>query len=374
MEVACEYPPPVSSPGTQIMPVPTSTSHNLAVASAQTQLVDYLGASINGRRSQGVENLQALHHFQEVTCHTFGAAFHVMRTVVGNNIWQHPYLMHMAIAVSSGHQRRLLGKSSQSKKLRTLEFDEVNHWQSGLQMFQTELSRRNPTPGPNCLDFDSMVAAIFLTIVFTFAMHDGNGDRNSITDDEDFVQRIITPMSSTGGFRALQAIRDGPIETSLWIPILYASDDADGSFTSSTQGTEGLPPAFVQLCELDENSSSDTSSYHAILRHLTPLLKMEPTPRNLSKLFAFSGRLHRTFRPLVAENDPRGLLLLAWWLALLRQIDEWFVRAWAESACNSIVAYLSTAPDPRIQALLVFPATFGTADFSWIWGNELDNN
>lgn len=298
----------------------------------------------------------------------------VMHTVVGNNIWQSPYLMHMTIAVSSGHQRRLLGASSPLQKLRALQFEEMSHWQTGLQIFQSELSRQNLVAESERMDFDSMVAAMFLTIVFTLSMQDWDGDGSLAARKNDFMQHIVIPMSSTGGFRALQAIETTPSETSLWVSLLYLADDANGSFTSRTQGTEGLPPVFVHLCELDEQSSSDTNPYHAILRHLTPLLQMQPIPRNFIKLFAFGGRLTSTFRPLVAEKDPRGLLLLAWWLALLRQVDEWWVRAWARSACNSIVDFLSSAPDPRIQALLVFPATFGTADFSWIWRDELDSH
>lgn len=343
----------------------------MAVASARTQLIDFLGASGGQHQAQGLESFR---HFQEATCHTFGGDMmsQVMQTIVAANIWHDAYLTHLVIAVSAGHQRRLLGPSSQTKKLRELRLEELSHWQTGLQLFQAELSCRNPPPGPERMDFDSMVAAMFLTIVFTFATQDGNLEGNVTVGGNDFEQSIITPISSTGGFRALQAIWPGPNENSVWIPVLYAADDANGSFTSKKPGAEGLPPAFVQLCELDHHSTSEMSPYHAILRHLTPLLQMELTPRDMSKLFAFGGRLHRTFRPLAVRKDPRGLLLLSWWLALLRQVDEWWIRAWARHACNLIVAYLSTASDPRIQALLVFPATFGTADFSWIWRDERD--
>lgn len=347
----------------------------MAVASASTQLADFLGSNGSPHQIRHYEGLKALHHFLEATCHTFGGDMitQVMHQVVGNNVWEYPFLTHMVIAVSSGHQRRLLGQSSNTKRLRSLGLEEMSHWQIGLQMFQSKLSRQTSGSEPELMNFDSVVSAIFLTIVFTLAMQDGNAENRSTAQEEDFVQRIIDPMSSTGGFRALQAIQVTPSETSVWMSALDTADDPNGTFTSRTPGTEGLPTAFVQLCELDEHSSSVANPYHAILRHLTPLLQMKPAPRNWSKLFAFSGRLHSTFRPLVAERDPRALLLLAWWLALLRQVDEWWIRAWARSECESVVAYLSGSTDPRVQSLLMFPTTFGTADISWIWGEELDS-
>lgn len=323
---------------------------------------------LSNQRQQS-DSIRALRHFQLVTCNTFGGDVvnEVMHRVVAKDVWEAPFLMHLVLAVSAGHQRRLFNSDGQQGQIHELEFAEASHWNDGLQLYRTELARKGPPPGPARANFDAMVAAMFLTIVFTFALEDGTARNHSASGDNVFIQRVLNPMASTSGFKVLQVINNAPIMDSPWMPVFCAADDNIGSFTSDLQGIEGLPPAFVNLCELDYLSTSHENPYHKILRHLTPLLDMNLAPENMNKIFAFGGRLHTTFRPLVVEKDTRGLLLLSWWLALLRQVDEWWVREWARASCKSIVTHLSALHDPRIQALLVFPATFGAADFSWVW-------
>jgi hypothetical protein len=365
MGIDCEY--AASTTTVSLTPSPTSTEYSMAVTSAQSALDDYLGLDAIGSQGQST-GIHALRHFQTATCNTFVGAHlsKVMHTVVAKEIWSSPYLMHMVLAVSSGHQRRLLQTHGQKAQLRELGIVEASHWQDGLQLYQGELVRKDPPPGPARTDFDSMIAAMFLTTVFTFASEDGTLDIDSTTGDDDF-GRILSPMASTVGFKALQATGTGLSSDSPWISVFHAAANSSGSSTIDEQGIKGLPPAFVQLCELDENSSSHDNSYHKILQHLTPLLKMKMDSRNTNKIFSFGGRLHATIRPLVEAKDIRTLLLLSWWLSLFRIADKWWTTGWARACCKSIVAHLTPIPDSRIQALLVFPASFGTADYSWIW-------
>jgi hypothetical protein len=371
MNVDCEY-IAVVSPYTEVSTSsPTPLGHNLAIGSAQSDLVRYLGASATQQHS----DIRALRHFQDLTCNTMGGdtVNRVMHMVVAKDVWESPYLMHMVLAVSSGHQRRLLDAYGQQKQLRALEFAEAAHWHRGLQLYQTDLARKvQPSEGASETGFDIVVAAMLLTIIFTFALEDGSAHTGRPASDNEFITRILNPMASTGGFRALQIIYDAPGRGSPWASVFCAADDDVGNFTSDKQGIEGLPPAFVRLCELDDSSSSHDNPYHKILRHLTPLLDMKLDPKNMNKIFAFGGRMHTTFRPLAMQKDTRALLLLSWWLALLRQVDEWWIKAWARASCHSVVTYLLTLPDPRIQDLLVYPATFGSVDISWIWRESID--
>jgi hypothetical protein len=352
---------------------PSSTEYSMAVTSAQTALDDYLGLDVVGNLGQNT-GIHALRHFQTATCNTFVGAHlsTVMHTVVAKEIWSSSYLMHMVLAVSTGHQRRLLQTHGQKEQLRELGILEASHWQDGLQLYQGELSRKFPPSGPARTDFDSIIAAMFLTTVFTFASEDGTLDTNFKTGDDDDFGRILSPMDSTVGFKALQVVGTGLNSDSPWTRVFYAASKSSGSLATDEQGIKGLPPAFVKLCELDENSSSDGNAYHRILRHLTPLLKMKLDSQNTNKVLSFGGRVHNTIRPLVMAKDTRTLLLLSWWLSLFRVADKWWTTGWARECCKSIVAHLSSIPDPRIQALLIFPASFGTADYSWIWKNETE--
>jgi hypothetical protein len=297
----------------------------------------------------------------------------IMRMVVAKDVWEAPYLMHMVLAVSSGHQRRLLDVYGQQKQLRALKVAEASHWHQGLQLYQADIARKvRPSEVTSDTGFDTVVAAMYLTIIFTFALEDGSAHTGRPASDNEFITRVLNPMASSRGFKALQIIYGAPSRNSPWAVIFNAADNDLGRFTSGEAGTEGLPPALVRLCELDDSSTSEGNSYHKILRHLTPLLDIEQDPKNLNKIFAFGGRMHTTFRRLVLQKDTRALLLLSWWLALLRHIDEWWVKAWAITSCRDLVTYLSTVSDPRIQDFLAYPATFGTANISWIWREGID--
>jgi hypothetical protein len=344
----------------------------MAVTSAQTALDDYLGLDVGGDLGQNT-GIHALRHFQTATCNTFVGAHlsKVMHNVVAKEIWSSPYLMHMVLAVSSGHRRRLLQTYGQKEQLRELGILEASHWQEGLQLYQSELARKFPPSGPARTDFDAIIAAMFLTTVFTFASEDGTLDIDSATSDDD-LGRILSPMDSTIGLKALSVVGTGLRSDSPWIRVFHAASNSPGSITSDEQGITGLPLAFVKLCELDEISSSHDNAYHRILRHLTPLLKMKLDSQNMNKVMSFGGRLHTTIKPLVIAKDARTLLLLSWWLSLFRVADKWWTTGWARACCKSIVAHLSQIPDPRIQALLVFPASFGTADYSWIWRDGIE--
>ena len=175
-------------------------------------------------------------------------------------------------------------------------------------------------------------------------------------------------MAMTGGFRALPPdLGDGVSE---WIPVLKGSDDAHGSFSDKSPGTNGIPEAFLSVCGLDDDELRENNPYHKILRQLAPLLRMAPSPNNMNKLLGFSGRTWVDFRPLLERKDQRALLLFAWWLALLGQVDEWWITTRARTACMAVVHYLSATKDPRVQALLVYPASPDSTDYTWIWGGD----
>jgi len=158
------------------------------------------------------------------------------------------------------------------------------------------------------------------------------------------------------------------LDNFVWRQVLPGSDDDRGTFSDGSEtGIVGLPPAFVNLCDLDEHSTNENNEYHYILRLLTPLLRLKADPENFAALMAFCGRTLPTLRPLVLSRDPIALLLLSYWFALTAQIDQWWLTQRARSECMAIVQYLSGLGNPKITALLPFPASFGQASLSYIW-------
>ena len=154
---------------------------------------------------------------------------------------------------------------------------------------------------------------------------------------------------------------------SIWKPVITQSDDVEGTFSNGIVSIEGLPIAFVELCDITAVSSRASNDYTHIVRLLSPLLRLEPDPENFTKLISFSGRTWPEFRPLLLRKDPRALLLLSYWFALLRQIDQWWLIQRARTECVAITAYLNELRDPHISALLSFPKSFGHTGLSVIW-------
>jgi hypothetical protein len=126
-----------------------------------------------------------------------------------------------------------------------------------------------------------------------------------------------------------------------------------------------LLPAFVRMCNLDASSCAANNPYHTIVRALTPLLlHMRGTSLRFGPVIAFGGRCWTAFRPLLQRKDERALLLLAYWLVLLGQCDQWWMSTRARTECAAIVYYLSNVADVAsevVRALLVYPASFGAA-------------
>lgn len=263
-------------------------------------------------------SLRLLQHFQATTSLTMGSTTckGVMHNFVAMKAWHHPHLMHIVMAVSSAHLKRLY--ADQLQKFQQFSITEAAHWQTGLKLYRESIS------GPPKHDFDATIATTFLTIMFTFALDDEVPLDAYGGEDEQKFQNALNPLAATGGFRAMRSIFGEFMNTSIWKIVLSDSDDDKGTFSNSEEaGVNGLPPALVDLCELNERSTAENSEYHHIARLLTPLLKIDFSDDNFTKLIAFAGRTWPSFQPLILRRDPRGLLLLSYWFALLSQVDQW---------------------------------------------------
>lgn len=408
----CVYTPsPQRSPKTLFVDerasVPlTSNMHTMCVDAAETELGDLLsltsGLKISSVPSGSVRILQ---HFQNFTSLTLGgnACRTVFHGVVAKKAWDvsNPYLMHMVLAVSCAHLKRLYADPEQIKLYQQYSIAEAAHWQRGLQLYQkllqsgasgvkedamslsrecsplaSEVYSSSSEDGDDSRpDFDATLATTFLTIIFTFSLDDDIPADAYTDSDEDKFRHAINPLAATGGFRALRGVFGDFMHDSCWRPVLMGSDDSKGTFSNSEQpGIKGLPTAFVELCGLDHNSNAENNEYYHIVRLLAPLLHLDHDSSNFTKLIAFSGRTWPFFRPLVFRKDPRGLLLLAYWFALLRQLDQWWLTKRATTECAAIVNYLFQVDNPEITALLSFPASFGTSDLSYIWESDYSDS
>ena len=340
---------------------------------ANSMSVDVLETDLDGLLSLTSEldissaptsSVRILQHFQACTSLTLGgnrcqAVFHCF---VAQKAWEHSYLMNMVLAMSSAHLKRLHAGASQLKLHQTYSRAEAADGQAGLQLQQKEL-KGNSKP-----DFDATVATLMLTIMFTFSLDDDIPQDAYASEDDEKFRHAINPITVAGGFRALRDIFGDFMNASIWKIVLRGSDNDRGTYSNGDQaGIEGLPVAFVNLCNFDTRSTKDNNEYHFVVRLLMPLLRLEPDVENFVKLMSFAGRTWPYLRPLLLRRDPRGLLLVSYWFAMLGQLDQWWLTQRAKSECTAIVIYLSRLGDPKIIRLLSYPASFGQADLSYLW-------
>ena len=346
---------------------PSSHMYSMSVDLVGADLNDLFGKTADCSLPQvAASNIRALQHFQSVTCHTMGHTplAEVMETHVGKTAWQHPYLMHMVLAISYAHKKYLQPNQLAPGQRQNYDMAEALHWHKALQQYRLRLSQCSGSSlVPN---LDCLVSVTFLIIAYTHALDDDIPIDALIRDDPVTLEHLIDPIAATTGFRALR-YGFGFDSFFVWKGVLVASDDDDNTYTKETPGTERLPPAFVDLCGLDENSTSENHPYHKLVRLLTPLLLLKPSMDNCGKLFAYMGRTWPSWQPLIQAKDPRALLLLSWWLVLLRQVNKWWTTTRTKTSCLAIVAYLYTVPEPKVHALLEYPASYGETGYSRIW-------
>ncbi|KAK1058953.1 hypothetical protein LTR74_013010 [Friedmanniomyces endolithicus] len=310
-----------------------------------------------------ISTVRLLQHFQSIASATLGDSTvqHVMSSHVAHNSWSQPYTMHMLLAVSSAHLKRLTLASITPEASRRSSLAEAEHWHNGLALYRAALASRSTAH-----NVDALIGTTFLSVIFAFALEDQIPANAFLTNYDEAVAHALSPLAAGSGILALdQAV---PMQSAVaWMPVLRKGNDRVGTYTDQSPGTAGLPPAFVQLCGMDERSSAANNEYHSILRLLAPLLRLERSVEHFTKLIAFGGRTFGLFRPLLRKRDARALLLLGYWIALLRQLDQWWLNVRVRSSCLAIVTYLRTVGDLGVEALLAFPASGGEGGYGYLW-------
>jgi hypothetical protein len=205
--------------------------YSMSVDLVETDLDSLLDMSASLKISDDpTSNVRILQHFSSFTSLTLGGTKcrSVMHSFVSQKAWEHAFLMHIVLAVSSAHLKRLHCDASQLRLHQQFSIAEAAHWQAGLQLYREVLATGKP-------DFDATVATTFLTIIFTFALDDDIPQDAYSGGDEDKFRHAINPLAATGGFRALRILFGQFMNTSVWKVVLQGSDDDQGTFSDGGQ-------------------------------------------------------------------------------------------------------------------------------------------
>lgn len=123
------------------------------------------------------------------------------------------------------------------------------------------------------------------------------------------------------------------------------------------QGLDGIPRAWVDLCEITPSSTRQNNPYHSTVRAICDWLR--PNEKEMSKsavYFSFIGGVHQEYSRLLQVKDHRALLILSYWYGMLVSSDFWWCHTRAYVECQAICKFLERHANQRIRAMLDFPA------------------
>lgn len=194
-----------------------------------------------------------------------------------------------------------------------------------------------------------------LCYVFSFAIEKINPLDSWVLSDD---PSAMNWLSVQGGLRCLLEFLHPWLSDSVWSDSFKRSSTYE-FYDDHRMGREDLDPTLATLCDIDDTTTEETNPFHWPLRMLSPLLRIPRDQLEESRITNFMGRLPPDYLNLLASKEPRALLLLAYWLALMcSSVHEWWVYARVRSECLAICMYLERCGDERIVDfnLLEFPA------------------
>ncbi|PMD34944.1 hypothetical protein L207DRAFT_436222 [Hyaloscypha variabilis F] len=262
---------------------------------------------------------------------------HCLQLMVGA-----PYLLHAVLAFSSSHLSFLHPSERRYRVTATFHYD------LSLASYSSQIST-----GLDASNADSLLGCCYLHTMLAF--------RNLQLDDDSQEGNALTWLRTMQGTSILRSnlnpclnnsvLHPLNLESRSWEEVICNHLDSGDSWASKAS------QALHQFCGVNSKSVLEENLYEDPLCRLCQLIQLEIGPDNIGMFMSFIGRLRSSFVELLDRNDPKAMMILCYWCALLSQIDQWWIVASATSECLRLCKLLYVVPDQRIQDLLEFPAS-----------------
>ncbi|KAL2830441.1 hypothetical protein BJY01DRAFT_118846 [Aspergillus pseudoustus] len=270
----------------------------------------------------------------------------VMRSEMLHVAFDNPYLMYTILGCGILHMNRM-NPGDESRELAEAYF-----WQQAIGLYSRALEA-----GINEKSFSPLVSGCMLMGITSLAPL-----KCSIQDSWVFTGRDsdLNWLAVQGGLNCILSIAAKYIPNSIWdVAFSTANGYEQKLFRYDIEkGREGLHPKLADLCEIDDETTGDTSPYYFALKILSPLLELEPNAENAAHCATWMGRLEPEFVALCRRRDPRALVILAHWMGLMCTLSAW--QMWVEGRvrleCIAVCMYLENLGDPTILPFLEYPA------------------
>ncbi|KAF7928812.1 uncharacterized protein EAE97_009654 [Botrytis byssoidea] len=292
---------------------------------------------------------ELLDHFTEVTTPWVGSQSfqHIIQQHGLSISLKAPYLMHAILAFSASHLHYLHPKEKKYGIAFTL------HYSKSLSSYSSELRT-----SLNAKNADAIIASSYLHTMLTFI--NIQPDSNIDTDGSG----RLTWLRAMRGVSILWDTSDMNchLQDSILLDMKHDPKFLNEGPCNHDKPDDvnpwalGASRALHRLFEGEQDSKVFKDSYEGPLRHLCQLIRLGTGQDTICTFMSFVGELPDSFVQLLDQKDPRALLILCYWSALLSQIDYWWVIDPATAVCSRLCAYLDRIHDERIRSLLHYPA------------------
>lgn len=300
--------------------------------------------------------LQTLHHFDSVTYCSMGSEMgqRIIRSCMHQLVADTPYLMHAINGVSAEHLCHLLPEAQHPVQHKQSRLAGAYHWQKALRLFREEIAT-----GANPSNMDALISSVMMICVHQFKLTDSLPDpsKSFVFAPPEQRDEFLKWITIHHGFKAIQAELGDLVWQSVWNPVFYDSDFKDTAprFTDPDAGDE-THALFLDLCEITDESSPESSAYYEPLEYLLFVRQLPPSVNRFNKLVTFVATIEGQYLALLLKRDKRALLILVHWLALMSEIQQWWISGRVRAECVAITTFLMHDRDERMRRLLVFPA------------------
>jgi hypothetical protein len=298
---------------------------------------------------------QTFGHFDTVSC-TMGSAMgqQITRTTAHQLAIDTPYLLHAMNGVAAEHLCHLVPVERNSFQHRQHRLASFYHWQNALRLFRSELAS-----GANQFNMDALISATMMICVHQFMLDNAETDprQSFVYAPVELRHGRLQWLTIQHGYKALQQQLGRRIMTSVWGPVFEDSEVKSlARNILSPDAGDDIHRVFLDLCEITPASTSMNNPCYEALQFLL-FLRQQPMDRNrFNKLITFVAVIEGEFLELLLRRDKRALLILVHWLAMMHELDQWWIRARCRNECLAITTFMIDDEDWRVRELLAVPA------------------
>ncbi|CZR65686.1 related to UPC2-regulatory protein involved in control of sterol uptake [Phialocephala subalpina] len=312
-----------------------------------------LAASLASHASRSLNNFEfeLLHRFQTRTVFTVTTprSLPVYESSILKHACSHPYLLHAVLTLTLLHDRHF-SPTPFDTSLSTIE---AHQWGQCISLYNRALSSPILPASRDAL----WVTAAFLGIL-AIAHVDAR------TPEESWPYAPPSPMD-------LNWLRMSDGKKEIWkdgkafmqesdfriLALELRGNYAPGLTFGSEEGLKALPPDFLAYFDLLEGSDLVENPYTAPVFSLAQTWKILSMFNIILNFIFCITNMESRYKLLLAQKDPRALLLLAYWWRMIADTQHWHMFRRAIIECQSICLYLEREyrEDHALQSLLTFP-------------------